>query len=536
MKIIFKYFVDGIKKFKFHFIKTFLLFIFSALLTIAVPISMKMVTSNYGNEENILFYIGFFILLILFSAFLGVIKTKYMDEFGGEYLKYILKKVQFTLYNTDLKNTDLLYKNGLSHTLFSDTMTIMSTIGVMIPSLISSVTILITLIIVSLFFNKMIALFFVISIIVGVIIAFLSRNKMYKTSMETNIKLKHVHDFTNEITENILDTRHNMLQKYYFNRTDRIISDFINTAKREDIIREGYNQIIVNYNIIIQFTISIILSIPFINNSVSNALFFIMIFNFMITQGSNIELFIGKILSSSVSFFNINSILNLDTDKASTEIEKIDCINVNNLRFDFETKNIIDGLSFSVKKGDVVLVEGSNGTGKSTLLKILLKFYSYCGEVKYNNIDLNEIKRDSLYSKIIYINQKEIIVNEGIENYLNEVLKLEVSKNEITKFLNRLKFENKQTDTLNNKELSGGEIKKVLMAKLFFGSKSRDVILIDEIEAGLDSESLEQLSDIINKIAEKKNKIVLIVSHGGKLNVNYTHILNMDRREFTEVS
>ena len=84
MKIIFKYFVDGIKKFKFHFIKTFLLFIFSALLTIAVPISMKMVTSNYGNEENILIYIGFFILLILFSAFLGVIKTKYMDEFGGE--------------------------------------------------------------------------------------------------------------------------------------------------------------------------------------------------------------------------------------------------------------------------------------------------------------------------------------------------------------------------------------------------------------------------------------------------------------------
>lgn len=531
MKIVFKYFLDSIKSFKFHFMKTFLLSIISAILTIAIPIFLRIVTSEFKNNDYLIIYIGIFIVLILLTAFVGVMKTKYMDEFGGEYLKFILKKIQFTLYNTDYGNVDLLYKKGLSHTLFSDTMNVMSTVGLMIPSLISSIIILITLIILSLFYNKLITLFSVVSIVIGIIIAFLSRNKMYKTSVETNIKLKGIHDFTNEITENILDSRHNSLQNYYFNKTDNKISDFIETAKKEDIIREIYNQVIVNYNLIIQFMISIVLSIPFINNSVSNALFFIMIFNLMIMQGSNIELFIGKILSSSISFYNIDSILDLEIDKANIEIESIDSIDVHNLKFQFEDKTIIDGLSFSLKKGDTVLVKGSNGTGKSTLLKTLLKLYSYHGVIKYNNINLSKINRKSLYNKVMYINQKEIIINENIRDYLNEVLKNNISKNDIASFLNRLKFEKELEDKLSNKDLSGGEIKKVLMAKLFFGSDKKDIILIDEIEAGLDSSTLEDFANIINEISETKDKIVMMISHGKKLDINYTHILDMDTLE-----
>ncbi|MFR1324124.1 MAG: ABC transporter transmembrane domain-containing protein, partial [Ezakiella massiliensis] len=376
MKIVYKYFLDAIKNFKKHFVITFLISFLSAILTISIPIGLKFFLSKDLNTKDIILYIFIFLALIIASIYVSIIKIKTMDNYGGDYFKYILKRIQLTLYNTDYKNIDSLNKKGLSHTLYSDAMNVMSTVGVMIPSIISSLVITLSLLILAFYFNKVLAIFCAVSILIGVFISYFAREKMYSTSKQTNIKLKRIHDYIIEMIEMLMDTRHNKAEDYYLDKTDIIISDFIETAKDEDITRQLYNEIVINYNIIIQVVISILLSLPFINNSVSNAMFFILIFNLLINQGASIEAYVGKIISSAISFKNIDHILSLETPVEKININEIDSISIENLSFSYLDEKIIDGLKAEFKKGQTVLIQGSNGSGKSTLFKILLKYYS----------------------------------------------------------------------------------------------------------------------------------------------------------------
>ncbi|MCI5675543.1 MAG: ABC transporter ATP-binding protein [Ezakiella sp.] len=527
MKIVFKHFNDAVKRFPKHFIRTFFLSILAAIVSIAIPIAMRQLIEGDFSSRDIVVNIIILSAMILLSIIIAIKKTKTMDEFGGEYLKDILKRVEHILYNTNYERVDELNKNGLSHTLFSDAMTIMSTVGLMIPSFISSVIIVLFLLAISFYFNPLIALISMIAILAGVAISFFARKKMYNTSKGTNRKLKIVHDFTNELTNTTFDARHNRLGVYYAKKTDSIIDDFIKTAKEEDVTRELYNELIINYNLIIQVLVSVLLSIPFINNSISNALFFIMVFNLLITQGSNIEIYLGQIISSLVSFNNIEKILKLPMDSAKEEINSIDEISIRDLSFNHGEDKLFDGLNIDFKKGDTILIEGANGSGKSTFLKLLLKYYEYDGSIKYNGLELREIKREALYKKMLYINQKEIILNEDIDDFINITLDENISQLEVHKFMDSYDFKKDYKEKLEYDKLSGGEIKKLLIAKLFFASPKRDVILIDEIEAGLDDASLAKLSFFLNKIAGTEEKIIFIISHGDKLKVNCTKRLRL---------
>lgn len=535
MKIVYKYFLDAIKNFKKHFVITFLISFLSAILTISIPIGLKFFLSKDLNTKDIILYIFIFLALIIASIYVSIIKIKTMDNYGGDYFKYILKRIQLTLYNTDYKNIDSLNKKGLSHTLYSDAMNVMSTVGVMIPSIISSLVITLSLLILAFYFNKVLAIFCAVSILIGVFISYFAREKMYSTSKQTNIKLKRIHDYIIEMIEMLMDTRHNKAEDYYLDKTDIIISDFIETAKDEDITRQLYNEIVINYNIIIQVVISILLSLPFINNSVSNAMFFILIFNLLINQGASIEAYVGKIISSAISFKNIDHILSLETPVEKININEIDSISIENLSFSYLDEKIIDGLKAEFKKGQTVLIQGSNGSGKSTLFKILLKYYSYHGSIKFNNTELKNITKETLYNKALYINQKEIILPENIYKYIDEISDFPVNKEDLEVFLKEIDFDYISDEIIDYKKLSGGEIKKVLMAKLYFASKGKDLILIDEIEAGLDEKCLNKLSEIINELAKEKDNIILIITHENNLKIDYTHKYIMDKNELIRV-
>ena len=62
--------------------------------------------------------------------------------------------------------------------------------------------------------------------------------------------------------------------------------------------------------------------------------------------------------------------------------------------------------------------------------------------------------------------------------------------------------------------LSGGQLKKVMLLKLLVLSSKADIILLDEIGAGLDAKSKSYYYDIVNKLAAKHNKIIFYIEHG----------------------
>ncbi len=166
---------------------------------------------------------------------------------------------------------------------------------------------------------------------------------------------------------------------------------------------------------------------------------------------------------------------------------------------------IVKGVSFKVKRGEVVGVLGKNGAGKSTLLKCLGGFYKYEGQVKLSGRELSSI---SLQERVKLVNYLPQNFNPAFDYKVKEFLYLstgvKVSDSVLSKF-GILKLKERELSSL-----SGGERVKVLLSRLELISPL--VYLLDEPSAYLDPCVVSLLASYIRELS-KRGKIVLIVSH-----------------------
>ena len=252
-------------------------------------------------------------------------------------------------------------------------------------------------------------------------------------------------------------------------------------------------------------------------------------------------------------------------------------IELNKIKKNYGLKNILDGFSLELKTGERVALIGQNGSGKSTILKIIAKQESVdSGTINIRNGAkigiLNQIyeneKEDISVEKFLYKSFEEILKVEGKLNKLEIQMSTEVNADKLEKLIDEYgriqerfsliggyetqeKFNkicsrfyiNKDLLKQNYNFLSGGEKTRVNLAKLLLTQP--DILLLDEPTNHLDIHSLEFLEELILKY----KGTVLIVSHdryfldkvinktvlleNGKENIyygNYSYFLKEDER------
>ena len=212
-------------------------------------------------------------------------------------------------------------------------------------------------------------------------------------------------------------------------------------------------------------------------------------------------------------------------------------IKISNLFVDIEGRTILDGLNLTVHPGEVHSIMGPNGSGKSTLFKILTGFPGYevkKGSILYRRQD--DLEYEDLLSKDAQTRAKEGIFMafqhpvevSGVTN-LNF---LRTSFNSICRSLGAdemneedfLKFVEPKMKTLNlrkeflyrflNAGLSGGEKKKNEMLQMLVLSPS--LCLLDEVDSGLDIDSIKMVSKTL-KSAQAPHKSMLLITHYHRL-------------------
>ena len=177
-------------------------------------------------------------------------------------------------------------------------------------------------------------------------------------------------------------------------------------------------------------------------------------------------------------------------------------------------------------KGDFALVKGTNGIGKTTLFRILLNQYSpTSGEVLINNEKLDSYSISSYYENIAYISQHEPVLNTSIKNYLEEISHTIIKSDTVDKIISSLQMSN--LHHINENELSGGEKKKVLLSKLMALEESVSLILIDEVDAELDTETKEKFYSYLNHIASRQDKIILLIQHNDASQLNFNKTISL---------
>ena len=219
------------------------------------------------------------------------------------------------------------------------------------------------------------------------------------------------------------------------------------------------------------------------------------------------------------------------TDYPST-IQEISFTNVN---FSYNGKeNVLQGFNQTLKRGKLYAVIGENGTGKSTMLSLLVGMYidDYIGEITYNGKNIKELDmRRIRKEKIAVCEQEPFLLDDTIRfnvTYSNDICD-DRKIMELAMKLNFDAFLSKTDDGIstvvgqNGSALSGGQKQKTALLKVFY--KNAEILILDEPTSAMDEAGKEKLKAYLQEI--KEDKIILIVTHDTMLMDNVDEVIRM---------
>lgn len=193
-------------------------------------------------------------------------------------------------------------------------------------------------------------------------------------------------------------------------------------------------------------------------------------------------------------------------------------LKVENLSVKFDEEQILDKLSFSVKKGDIFAIVGPNGAGKTTLFRALFDFIPYEGRIEWKK-----------GIKAGYVPQR-LSVNAYFPITVKEFLNLKLKKEDNEQIFEVLKSvgfgqdEHHLEEHLLNKKLgvlSGGEFQKILIA--FALLDKPDVLLFDEPTSGIDIGGEETIYHTLSDLKKKRGLTVIFISHDIQMVYQYVN-------------
>ena len=195
-----------------------------------------------------------------------------------------------------------------------------------------------------------------------------------------------------------------------------------------------------------------------------------------------------------------------------------DSIQFEDVKFSYDnSSNVLDGVSFEIKKGQHVGICGPSGGGKSTILKLIPEFYDVdSGSIRFDGIDVKDLTVESVRKHIGIVQQSPHIFDTTIfENVAYSRKGQSVSNEEVIRACKQAQIYDfimgleDQFDTKvgpHGMKLSGGQRQRIALARIFLANP--DIVILDEATSALDNET-ESLVQEAMKLFEDKTMITV---------------------------
>ena len=175
----------------------------------------------------------------------------------------------------------------------------------------------------------------------------------------------------------------------------------------------------------------------------------------------------------------------------------------------------LDNVSFKINPRDRVAIIGTNGSGKSTIIKLLSGFFKPTeGQILFNGEDSRNINREYLRSNLSIVSQKVVLFNRTVLD--NICYATNTPKEEVVKILDRLKIMNvfkklpQGLDTMagaRGEKLSGGQRQIIYLLRSYLSNKP--ITIMDEPTAAVDAFHKKYVIQMMDEMAKKTTMIVV---------------------------
>ena len=247
------------------------------------------------------------------------------------------------------------------------------------------------------------------------------------------------------------------------------------------------------------------------------------------------------------TFASGDRVLNLLAEKpAVTEVKngkniEYESLNVTDLSFSYDGQTeVLNDIKMHAEKGEIIGIVGESGCGKSTFLKLLLRFWQKGnGEITYNGIDIDSVNSDNLLDNVTMVSQTTYLFDETIEDNLRianptamqEELETACRLASVHDFIMTLPDGYKTQVGALGDNLSAGEKQRIGLARAFL--KGSELILLDEPTSNVDSINEGIILKALKE--QKSKKSIILVSHRESTMAIADRIYRVDGGKMAEV-
>ncbi|MBP5223817.1 MAG: ABC transporter ATP-binding protein [Lachnospiraceae bacterium] len=507
----------------------FLVLLAVIALQTAIPIGINKVLSSVEENRDLRTFLlglaGFFVAYIILS-FLTEANTELFIGIGNRLLWAMREKIYRVLWKSDYmtevqKNKDRFKFVLTTQTYKAFAIAVIYTLG----GIANALTVL-ALWAVAFYISVPVGMVLVISVLITTLVTFFTG----KTILDNYEKSNEAQEKDNAQIIETVDlceaARTNNLEEYYLGKNKEVHSIFMELSQKA----EGKSAFCEALEIGLHSIIYIVAAgVLFLSGKTDAGAIVAILFiaNLTIEVSGRLQRQIQVIIKNIPAFNDVVELMEVPIHDG-TKLQKVENISLSDVGFSVDGRNVFAGIKEQIKKGDNVLIKGENGSGKSSLLKILLGLYRPTeGKVLVNGKNIEEYNYLTFCDEICYISQEELLLNESVEDYLRIITHTDIKNDFISELREKVKLNSEIKEiTENGATLSGGEKKKMFMMKCLLKTDA-SVVILDEIDAGLDGDTKLTLKEIENQLKKDKNKTLFKISHIDSDTEGYDIVINL---------
>lgn len=551
---------DSIKKYKKEFILGPIFKIVEVVFELMIPFLMKYMINtgipSFQNYEGVgkILYPGLIIIAFCIFGFLSTLVCQYFASVASQGFGTDLRNRIFLKVNSlSLKDIDNFGRGNLINLITNDTTRVQTGIAMLIRLAIRAPVLVIGSLVCSFIIDYRVGLMFLILIPIISLILAIILTKNSKNYLRVQQRLDDISNYSNDSLKGSRVIR-------AFNKENTIINQYKNKTEKyfKETKKANLVAALINPLTFLVVNIGIMLVIYFggnltINNELTNGdlvalisylnqilMALIVVSNLVIifTKAFSSQKRIDQLLQSETSIVNYSKYKDISLNYGD------EFINFENVSFKYEDdgNEVISNINFKINKGEKIGIIGGTGSGKTTLIKLIERFYDVTsGELLYKGHDIKDYDLDKLHQEISLVNQRSVLFNGTIKSNIL-IGKKDATDEEIINALKNseaYKFVKEYSDFTdhevyeNGKNFSGGQKQRLSLARALI--KDSELLILDDSTSALDYLTDKNVRENINKmkdltvifISQRTSSIQhcdkIIVVDNGKIDAIGTH-------------